>query len=38
MLRRVALIRTDKMEGHVAFMMEKKNMYRLLVGKPEGRI
>jgi hypothetical protein len=23
--------------GHVARMVEKRNMYRLLVGKPEGK-
>jgi hypothetical protein len=26
-----------KWEGHVALMGEKRNVYRLLVGKPEGK-
>jgi hypothetical protein len=29
--------RRIKWTGHVARMGEKKNVYRLLVGKPEGR-
>jgi hypothetical protein len=29
--------RRIKWEGHVARMGEKKNAYKLLVGKPEGR-
>jgi hypothetical protein len=33
------MIRSRKMrwEGHVAQMGERRNMYRLLVGKPEGK-
>jgi hypothetical protein len=33
------IIKTRRMrwEGHVARMGEKRNAYRLLVGKPEGR-
>jgi hypothetical protein len=27
----------DEVRGHVARMGEKRNVYRLLVGKPEGR-
>jgi hypothetical protein len=26
----------DKMGGHVARMVDKRNAYRVLVGKPEG--
>jgi hypothetical protein len=37
--RIIRIIKTRKMrwEGHVARMGEKRNAYRLLVGKPEGR-
>jgi hypothetical protein len=35
----IGIINSRKMRraGHVAGMGEKRNMYRLLVGKPEGR-
>jgi hypothetical protein len=34
---RIIKSRRMKWEGHVARMGEKRNMYRLLVGQPEGR-
>jgi hypothetical protein len=34
---RIIKSRTMRWAGHVARMGEKRNMYRLLVGKPEGR-
>jgi hypothetical protein len=30
--------RRVRLRGHVAFMGEKRNAYRILVGKPEGHI
>jgi hypothetical protein len=34
---RILKSRRMRWEGHVARMGEKRNMYRLLVGKPEGK-
>jgi hypothetical protein len=34
---RIIKLRRMKLAGHVARMAEKRNMYRLLVGKPEGK-
>jgi hypothetical protein len=34
---RIIKARRMKWEGHIARMGEKRNAYRLLVGKPEGR-
>jgi hypothetical protein len=31
-------VKRDEMGGHVARMGEKKNAYRILVSKPEGKI
>jgi hypothetical protein len=31
------MIKSRRWAGHVARMREKRNAYRLLVGKPEGR-
>jgi hypothetical protein len=35
----IRMIKSSRMtwEGNVALMMEKKNAYRILVGKPEGK-
>jgi hypothetical protein len=32
-----AQVKEDEMGGHVTRMWEKRNAYRLLVGKPEGK-
>jgi hypothetical protein len=36
---RIRIIKSRRMRwaGHVAWMGEKRNVYRLLVGKPEGK-
>jgi hypothetical protein len=34
---RIMKERRMRWAGHIARMAEKRNMYRLLVGKPEGR-
>jgi hypothetical protein len=34
---RIIKSRRMKWEGHVARMGEKRNVYRILVGKPEGK-
>jgi hypothetical protein len=34
---RIIKSRMMRWEGHIARMVEKRNAYRLLVGKPEGR-
>jgi hypothetical protein len=34
---RIIKLRRMKLAGHVARIGEKSNVYRLLVGKPEGR-
>jgi hypothetical protein len=36
---KIRIIKSRRMwwAGHVAWMREKRNVYRLLVGKPEGR-
>jgi hypothetical protein len=34
---RIIKLRKDEMGGHVARMREKRNAYRLLVGKSEGK-
>jgi hypothetical protein len=36
-LRRIFGPKRDEVTGHVARMGEKRNAYRLLVGKPEGK-
>jgi hypothetical protein len=33
---RIIKLRTVRWTGHVAYMGERRNAYRLLVGKPEG--
>jgi hypothetical protein len=35
---RIIQYRRTRMAGHVARTGEKRNVYRLLVGKPEGKI
>jgi hypothetical protein len=39
MLALIRMVRSRRMKwaGHIARMGEKKNAYRLLVGKPEGK-
>jgi hypothetical protein len=34
---RIITLRNMRRAGHVALMREKRNVYRLLVGKPEGK-
>jgi hypothetical protein len=33
----IRMIKSKRMAGHVARMGEKRNAYRILVGKPEGK-